>query len=107
MQSTLQLAEKHALSAGATSISRIYLRVGALSGVVPESLQFAFDVLKKRTLAASASLQIERVPTDFRCSDCGGITRLHEVRFDCPKCHGLLIIGAGGDDLELTNLEIT
>jgi hydrogenase nickel incorporation protein HypA/HybF len=106
MQSTLQLAEKHARSAGATSISRICLRVGAVSGVVPEALEFAFGVLKKRTLAESASLHIERVPSDFRCSDCGRVARLREIRFDCPECHGLLIVGAGGNDLELSHLQI-
>jgi hydrogenase nickel incorporation protein HypA/HybF len=107
MQNALELAEKHALSAGATSISSISLRVGAGSGVVPEALEFAFGVLKKQTLAASASLHIERVPTEFRCSHCGALSHLHEIRFDCPECNGLLIMGDGGNDLELSHLEVS
>jgi hydrogenase nickel incorporation protein HypA/HybF len=106
MQSTLQLAEEHALKAGGTAISRICIRVGAVSGVVPESLEFAFDVLKIGTLAKSASLQIERVTAEFHCPQCRSSKQLDEVRFDCPDCGALMTLGPGGADLELSHLEI-
>jgi len=106
MQSTLQLAEKYAREAGGTAISRICLRVGAVSGVVPEALEFAFDVLKKETLAKSASLHIERVPVEFTCSRCRSSLRLNEIRFDCPDCGELLTLGGGGAELELSHLEL-
>jgi len=106
MQSTLELAEEHARKAGGTAIARICLRIGIVSGVVPEAMEFAFDVLKKDTMAETASLKIERVPGVFRCSGCGAILRLADVCFDCPSCHGLLIMDGGGAELELSQLEI-
>ena len=51
MQSTLELAEEQAREAGGNGIARIRLRIGLMSGVVPEALEFAFDVLKKGTMA--------------------------------------------------------
>jgi hydrogenase nickel incorporation protein HypA/HybF len=104
MQSTLELAEEHARKGGGTAIARIRLRVGLISGVVPEALEFAFDVLKKGTMAEEASLEIERVPGDARCQVCGNNVRLDEVRFDCPDCNGMLILGDAGGDLELSHL---
>ena len=106
MQSTLQLAEEKAVAAGATAISLICLRVGAVSGVVPEALDFAFDVLKRETLAKSASLRIERVPSEFKCPECGATVHLTEIEFDCRECGGLMILQGGGGELELSHLEI-
>ncbi len=107
MQSTLELAEQRARTEGGTAITRICLRVGLVSGVVPESLEFAFDVLKQGTMAGEASLEIERVPGEFRCSKCSHTVLLDRLRFDCPDCGGMLTLGNRGADLELASLEIT
>jgi hydrogenase nickel incorporation protein HypA/HybF len=106
MQSTLQLAEEHARKAGAKAITRICLRVGLVSSVVPEAMEFAFDMLKQGTMADSASLEIERIPGEFRCSACGIRVRLDKVCFDCPACNGMLILCDGGADLELSHMEV-
>ena len=106
MQGTLQLAEENARKAGGSEICVIRLRVGLFSGVVPEALEFAFDVLKQDTMAANATLEIERVPGMFRCSGCGRETQLDAVCFDCSECGGMLTLRDGGGDLELTQLEV-
>ena len=105
MQSTLQLAEEHALQAGGTRISCIRLRVGLVSGVVPEALEFAFEVLKEDSMAAQATLEIERVPGLFSCDACGLETLLDTIQFQCPGCGGALIL-RGGTELELAQLEV-
>jgi hydrogenase nickel incorporation protein HypA/HybF len=48
----LELAAEKTRAAGATRIHRLKLRIGRLSGVVPEALQFAFDALKTGSPAA-------------------------------------------------------
>lgn len=106
MQSALDLAGEHARNAGGIAIKRICLRVGILSGVVPDSLEFAFDVLKQGTMAEAAILEIERIPGNARCSKCENAFRLDELRFDCPDCSGILILGNAGTDLELSHLVI-
>ena len=106
MQGTLQLAEENARKAGGTEIRVISLRVGLFSGVVPEALEFAFDVLKQGTMAEGATLSIERVPGLFRCVKCDTEVRLDAVRFECDVCGGMLSLRDGGGDLELTQLEI-
>lgn len=107
MQGALDLAEYPAREGSGTIIVRMRLRVGLLSGVVPEALEFAFEVLKKGTMAENAVLEIERVPSEFRCSVCKEMFRFMEIRFDCPACSGMLVVGSSGTDLELSDLEIT
>jgi len=107
MQSTLELAEESARKANCTEILAIRLRVGLLSGVVPEALEFAFDVLKMGSMMENARLEIERVPASFSCSGCGLKDLLSDVlRFDCPECGGFLTVQDGANDLELAQLEV-
>jgi hydrogenase nickel incorporation protein HypA/HybF len=59
MQSALDLAADHARRAGAGNIRRVVLRVGALSGVEPDALRFAFEAMAPGTPAAGAVLELE------------------------------------------------
>ena len=44
---------------GDVRVRSIHLRIGALSGVAPEALQFAFDVASGDSRIAGAQLEIE------------------------------------------------
>lgn len=107
IEAVLDRATAAAREAGATRILRIRLRVGLLSGVVPEALEFAFAALKADTPAADATLEIIPAPATFRCLACGSLHDLAELTFTCPACSGPLIVDTGGGDLELAQLEVT
>ena len=106
MQSALGQALEQARQAGASRVYSIRLRVGAVSGVVPEALQFAFEALADGTPAQGAQLIIEHVPARFWCSTCNHEFELAEVRACCPDCGGFNGELRGGRELELTSLEI-
>lgn len=106
MESALESAVAELHKAGAQTIIRVKLRVGVLSGVVPEALRFAFEGLKSATPAANATLEIELVPAQFRCLDCAATPELTEMTFSCPLCQGCLVMDRGGNQLELTQLEL-
>jgi len=107
MEAALESAEAEARRAGGAAITRLKLRVGVLSGVVPEALAFAFETLKAGTLAADAVLEIETAPAVFRCLECAATPSLTEMAFSCPACHGPLVVDHGGQQLELAQLEVT
>jgi len=106
MEAALQSAEDEARRAGADRITRLRLRVGVLSGVVPEALEFAFESLREGTMAAGAALDIETVPAVFRCLECGAMPELDEITFACPACRGSMVVDHGGNELELSQLEV-
>lgn len=105
-----QSALKHVLSAaeraGAARIERIVLRIGALSGVDPEALRFAFAALLPASAAAGAALEFETPPAAARCRACG-----HEFEpvaaglFECPRCHALGAEISGGRELDLVRID--
>jgi len=107
IESVLETATAEARKAGAVRIERLRLRVGILSGVVPEALEFAFAALKCDTIAAAATLEIQTVPATFRCLDCGTRPELAEMMFTCPACSGPLVVDSGGNQLELAQLEVS
>ena len=106
MEGTLQLAEEHARKAQGTSILSLRIKVGLLSGVVPEALEFAFEVLRKGTMAENARLEIVRAPALFECSGCKRQWQLDAVEFVCKQCGGPLVLRGGGNELELDQLEV-
>ncbi len=85
-QSVLQLALEHAERAGARKIRRINLVVGALSGIVDDSVQFYFDFVSQGTPAEGAQLAFERTPARFRCRACGQEYEFQDDHWTCPAC---------------------
>ena len=60
-------AEKKSLA----KVTLIALRIGALTDIVPEALEFGFDAIKIDTILAEASLKIEHIPVKGNCNGCG------------------------------------
>jgi hydrogenase nickel incorporation protein HypA/HybF len=69
----------------APSISEITIVIGELTGIVPESLTFYFDVLARDTAAAGSTLNIIRQPVSRLCFRCG--KEYHgSTTWTCPDC---------------------
>ncbi len=107
MQTALDIALEHAHREGAQRIHRITLRVGALSGTMPEALAFAFDVTTRGTPAEGARLEVERVPVVCRCSACAEEFEPPDIIFECPRCGQLSADVRQGRELELASLEVS
>ncbi len=107
MENILQIAAEHLRAENASRIHRLRLRVGALSGVVPEALQFAFDALKVDTPAASAVLEMDWVPARLRCSTCGREFEAADYVSACPDCGSCQTEVRQGRELDLVSLEVS
>ena len=106
MQSALETAVQKTRAAEATQILRLKLRVGKLSGVVPEALRFAFDALKTESLAVDAELEIEEVPAVCWCAGCAAEFETADLKYECPRCHQPSGDLRRGQELELASLEV-
>jgi hydrogenase nickel incorporation protein HypA/HybF len=106
MQSALSLALDQARQSGATRVHTIRLRIGALSGVVPDALEFAFEVLTPGTLAEGSQLAIEKVPARFWCATCTREFQSDDMFAECPDCHNLSGELRAGREMEVASLEI-
>lgn len=107
MKSTLDIALEWAERQGAEQIHRLGMRVGALSGVVPDALDFAFEVLKQDTLAHAACLEVEQVPIRIYCPACEQEFTMSDYWYMCPECENMQTEVRQGQELEIAFVEIS
>ena len=106
MTEALRIAMDAAKSAGATRILKLRLRIGSLSGVVPESLRFAFDVVIQDTLAEGAQLEIEAVQAACWCQTCQAEFECADFFNECPRCHNVSGELRRGREMEIADVEL-
>jgi hydrogenase nickel incorporation protein HypA/HybF len=106
MESALNVALEQAREHGASKVHVLRLRIGALSGVVPEALQFAFEALASGTPAEGAELVIEPVPARFWCERCGREFEAGDLFSECPVCSRPSGDLRAGREMELVSMEV-
>ena len=107
MQSVLEQAIVRATAEGAQHINTVHMRLGEASGVVPDSLQLAFDVVKKGTIAETAHLQTEVVPVLCYCANCHLEFQPADPLYECPECHQSNCEVCQGKEFELAFLDVS
>jgi len=107
MQGAVDQALEQAQLAGAVRVHVLRLRVGALSGVVPDALEFACEAVTRGTIAEGARLEIERVPAACWCAGCHAEFSSDDFASDCPRCGRLSSELRRGRELEFTSMEIS
>ena len=92
---------------GAMEVTRIRLRVGQGSSVVPTALEFAFEAMRRETVAANADLVIEHVPLSGLCDDCGYRFEVgSRMMYQCPACASRKIRIDQGYELQIVDIDI-
>lgn len=89
-----------------SAISAIGIRIGALSGIEPEALQFSFDAIKIDTPVQGAELKIEQVLLQGQCQVCDQVFGVESYVFACPHCQSNRIKVIRGEELDIAYLEI-
>ncbi len=114
-QALLNMALQHA---DGQRVTDIYLQVGMMSAIVPESVEVFFDYLSQGTLAEGATLHFERLPIKMACLDCGQQADLIEWADKPPqaimmealhrgcKCGSKRLRVSGGVGFEMTSLDV-
>jgi hydrogenase nickel incorporation protein HypA/HybF len=107
MQEGIRMAVETAKAKEGSRVTRLCLRVGAMSGVVPDALRFAFDMVSRDTLAEGAVLDIETITAACWCGTCQEEFECVDFLPECPRCHSLSAELRRGRELELASVELT
>lgn len=102
----VQLASEQALFNNATRVLKVGIRIGELSSVIPEALEFAWDDSIKNTICEGAILEIERVKAKAICPTHGEVTLEMIKGLRCPICNTPTPSIVQGEELELDTLEL-
>ena len=105
-QQIIEVAEEQARNSGLSSITAIKVRIGGLTTIVPEALDFCFGFAKEDTLASDANLTIEEVKAEGRCNACESVFLVEDAFFlVCPSCGATDTTLLKGRELDLLSIE--
>ncbi|KPJ61241.1 MAG: hypothetical protein AMJ46_02770 [Latescibacteria bacterium DG_63] len=105
-QRIIEVAEQKARDSGISRITAITVRIGGLTTVVPEALDFCFGFAKEDTLAGDASLVIEEIKAEGCCNACKTVFPVDNCFFlICPSCGASDTTLLKGRELDLLSIE--
>lgn len=117
----LKLADMHELSVAQALVEQIEgivreqhadraisfrVRIGPLSGVVPDLLASAFPLAAAGTSAEHAMMDLMETPVRVRCQTCGAETEAAMNRLLCGACGDWHTQLVSGDELILESVEL-
>ena len=104
VQALLERVAAEAQARRATSVHRLTIRIGELSGVEPELLATAYATFRERTICARAELDLQTIAARWECPDCGRAIGRGE-RLTCAACARPARLAAG-DEIMLDRIEM-
>lgn len=93
--------------AGGRPVRSVHLRIGHLRQVVPESLEFYWDMRTDSTELAGCRLMVEHVAAVIRCRDCGQQTTLTEPIRLCGACDRADVELLCGDEFLIDSINVS
>jgi hydrogenase nickel incorporation protein HypA/HybF len=101
-----QVGEELDRTGQAGRVLRLELTIGRLSGVMGESVRFAFGLLAPGTRVEDAELVIQEPKAICHCHACNAQTEIDDLVIQCPHCTSSDISIEGGRELMLQSIEI-
>ncbi|WP_010233939.1 hydrogenase maturation nickel metallochaperone HypA [Clostridium arbusti] len=105
MQNSIKIVLEKAKENNLNNISKITIKIGELSGVMSDSLIFAFNSLSKGTIAEGAKFLIEKVDATAMCDDCGITFEIDHFNKLCPNCNKFSTNILSGYELYVNTIE--
>lgn len=95
-----------AKQAGADRVLGITLRIGDMTEVVDEALEFGFEALTEGTMCEGARLVVNKVHPRSVCFECGNEFDHDRFHRSCPLCGSYETRVVAGKELEIESIEV-
>ncbi len=105
--SLLEGVETFARAQGIERVTRVNVRIGALSGIVRDALLFSWDVASAETVAAGSELSVEEIALTVYCERCESERApVPGSGLLCPACGLPAPRIVSGREMHLVSLEV-
>ncbi len=102
-----RVLEEQAASHGFAKVKTVWLEIGELSHVDPESMLFCWQAVASGSLVtAGAVMEIVRVPGQAWCLDCSQPVAIGKRYDPCPRCGGFKLTVTAGEEMRIKELEV-
>jgi len=104
--SILEATQKEAQRHPGSRACKVGVRIGEMAAIDVESLRFCFDALTRDTELDGLLLDVEWCPRRHHCRNCDGVFVVSNHDCRCPNCESADTLCIGGDELELSFVEV-
>ncbi len=104
-QNLINIACKAIEGRDVTKVNSVTLCVGALSGVLYDAMEFAFEAMKQGTVLETAVLAFEELPVRAKCRECASEYQPVEFPYTCPGCGSRYFEIIGGEEVYIKNID--
>ncbi|MGH4052155.1 MAG: hydrogenase maturation nickel metallochaperone HypA [Clostridium sp.] len=105
IQSVIEIVTDKAIENKLTKVNKVSLKIGELSGLMAECLNFAFDICTVDTLLEGSTLEIEKVEAVAECTDCKHKFKIDHFNKLCPICNKFCLKIISGYELYVNTIE--
>jgi hydrogenase nickel incorporation protein HypA/HybF len=106
-ESILDIVKEYAAKQHFQKVNSISLSFGRLSCIESKSLQFAFEVQAKDTMAHGAELRFKIIPPVIHCFSCDKDLEVEAYEAICPQCKGEEVLLVGGtEELQILEMDV-
>jgi hydrogenase nickel incorporation protein HypA/HybF len=105
-QSVVEMVDELAKKEGFKKVHRLRLGVGAMSGVVKESLEFCFSLLIQGTILEGTALEMIDIPLKIRCRACKAECQVNPDDIRCTDCGSGSVEVKEGRDFKVIDLDV-
>ena len=84
----------------------VRVRIGAVAGIVPDSLKFSFQVITADSALCNTKLITEHIPFRVHCHTCDTITENEDGFAKCGECESIDIEVLSGSELHVVDIEL-
>jgi hydrogenase nickel incorporation protein HypA/HybF len=105
-QDILSVIRQYVPQEETSNIENVKVRIGDMSGVVAESLEFCFQAITSGTEFENANLVIEKIPFILKCNLCGKESSNEYGIRVCPDCSSTDTKVISGLEMQVTEVEL-
>jgi hydrogenase nickel incorporation protein HypA/HybF len=92
--------------AGGRRVSSVQLRIGTLRQVVPDTLVYCWSITGRGPILEGSVLNIDVVPAEIECGDCGTRSELSRFNVSCPGCGGHGVTVVAGEEMLIVSIDV-
>ena len=105
-QNIIEIIQQSVSKQSWNQVRAVHVEIGAMAGIVPDSLKFSFEAITEESAFRGAQLIIECIPFRIHCCSCNADTENEDGFAVCGECGSTKVKIVTGTELQIKNIEL-
>ncbi len=106
VQGLIAIVKEEMDKSGATRLRSVMVKIGEMSGILPDALKTCFEIATSGNEMDGAELNMDIAPLMGYCRKCNKEFKVIEYNFSCVECHSSNIDIISGREMNIVEIEV-